>query len=72
MKGFKEPDSQSGLGRLGDPDKFRSSVMKMLSNWGPSRVQKAGKRKALIIMRREAMLMTTTNRLITPFIPVPV
>ena len=46
-----EPNSLPGLERLEDPDKVRQSTMKMLSNWGPSRVQKACKRKALVIMR---------------------
>lgn len=49
-QGVNEPNSLLGLGRLGDADQFRSNVRKMLSNWGPSRVQKARKRKALTIM----------------------
>lgn len=45
--------------------------MKTLSSWGPSRVQKASERKALIIMRREGMPRTTTERLVTSLILTP-
>lgn len=68
---MNEPDSLPGVGGIGNPDKFRPSVMKMLSNLGPSRVQEACKRKALIIRRREGMLLTT-DRVTASFIPVPV